>query len=230
MAITPGIPTLIDKLDTVEQVRDQVACILAIESANQVALATTAGKATPNEWALQVYMERSNPFEKWLNTPTADEKLIPIVNVYFDTETFDTAASTKHNRQKSDATLNIDVYGYGEAEDDGGSGFTAGDENAARTSQRGVRLCRNILMSPIYRFLKMQGTVWGRWTRSITQFQPELDGQAIQNIIGTRIAFNVEFNEFSPEVIPETLELLSAQVTRADDGKLLFEADYDYTA
>ena len=229
MALIAAIPTLIDKLDTVEQVRDQIACILAIESANQVALATTASKPTPNEWALQVYMERSNPFEKWLNTPTDDEKLIPIVNVYFDTETFDPASSTKRERQKADATFNIDVYGYGEAEDDGNSGFTAGDENAARASQRGVRLCRNILMSPIYRYLKMQGTVWGRWTRSITQFQPELDGQAIQNIIGTRIAFAVEYNELSPEVIPETLELLSAQVKRADDGKLLIETDYNYT-
>lgn len=229
MALSAEIPILIDKQDTVEQVRDQIACILAIESANQVALATTAQKPDPNEWALSVYMERSNPFEVWLNNPTAAEKVTPIVNVFFDTETFDLASSNRRERQKSDATFNIDVYGYGEAEDDGNGGFKAGDENAARASQRGVRLCRNILMSPIYMYLKLQGLVGGRWTRSITQFQPELDGQAVQNIIGTRIAFTAEFNEFSPEKEFETLGLLSVLVKRAEDGKIVIEADYDYT-
>ena len=65
------IPDLIDKEDTFEIVRNQIALILANESASQVALATTAGKPDPNLWALKVYTERSNPWEQALNDKTA---------------------------------------------------------------------------------------------------------------------------------------------------------------
>jgi len=51
----------------------------------------------------------------------------------------------------------------------------------------------------------------------------------MQQIVGARVAFRVIFNEFSPQVVPETLEFLSIGVINADDGEILLEADYDYT-
>lgn len=220
------IATLIDKQDTVEIVRDQIAAILALESAAQVALATIAGKPDPNEWKLRVYQERSNP---WENLPSKTSDRSPVVNVWWDSSTFEMAASNIVERQKSAATINIDCYGYGKSSDDGGTGHIAGDRNAAETVQRAVRLVRNILMAGEYTYLGLRGTVWRRWVDSITMMQPQQDNQNVHHIVAARLAFRVEFNEFSPQVQPETLELLSVDVQRTEDNQIVVEADYDYT-
>lgn len=220
------IATLIDKQDTAEIVRDQIAAILALESAAQVALATTAGKPDPNEWKLRVYQERSNP---WENLPAENGDIPPVVNVWWDSSTFEMAASNIVERQKSAATINIDCYGYGKSADDGGTGHVAGDRNAAETVQRAVRLVRNILMAGEYTYLGLRGTVWRRWVDSITMMQPQQDNQNVHHIVAARLAFRVEFNEFSPQVQPETLELLTVDVQRTEDNQIVVEADYDYT-
>jgi hypothetical protein len=45
--------------------------------------------------------------------------------------------------------------------------------------------------------------------------------------VGARVALEVQFNEFSPQVQGETLELVSVQVKRTDTGELLVRADYE---
>ena len=90
-------------------------------------------------------------------------------------------------------------------------------------------LVRNILMSAQYTYLGLRGLVWKRWPQSITVFQPQIEGQAVQNIRGARLAFEVGFNEFSPQYQPEVLELLSVNVERSETGEILLQADYDYT-
>jgi len=231
---TPQITELIDKQDNFEIIRDQIAAILAVESANQVALATSAGKPDPTLWDLDVYIERFRPWEKWPNQST---NKVPIVNVWFDNSNFDKSQGNVVERQKSLSIFNIDIYGFGVAQADG-SGQLTGDEDAARTAQRALRYCRNILMSSMWTYLGLargdsglnENIVWRRWPQSITTFQPEQDNVTVQNIVGIRLALEVEFNEFSPQYVPEVLEYLSAKVERAEDGKLLLEADFDYTA
>ena len=216
------ITTLIDKLDTAEMVRDQIAAILALESAAQVVLATAAGKPSPNEWALRVYQERSNP---WENLPDGGP---PVVNVWWDSSTYDQASSNIVERQKSTATINIDCYGYGKSADDGSTGHIAGDRNAAETAQRAFRLVRNILMAGEYTYLGMRGVVWQRWVESVTLMQPQQGGQNVHQVVGARLALRVEFNEFSPQVEPVVLELLTVDVRRTEDNQVVIEADYDY--
>ncbi len=231
MSLTPVIDTLIDKQDGFEIVREQIACILAIESANQITLATTAGKPNPDEWKLRVFEERANPWEQFLNfddgDPLAD--LSPIVNVWYDGSNFDESKSNIVERQAADGTFNIDIYGYGQSASNG-AGHDPGDEVAAKTAQRGVRLVRNILMAAANTYLQLRGFVWKRWPQSVTQFQPEQNNVAVQNIVGIRLAFSVTFNEFAPQVTPETLELLSVDIKRDSDGMLIAGADFDYTA
>lgn len=221
-----SITTLIDKQDTAEIVRDQVAAILALESASQQALAGAAGK-DPELWKLRVYQERSNP---WENLPSKTEDRSPVVNVWWDASTFDMGASNIVERQKSSATINVDCYGYGRSANDPAGGHVAGDQNAAETAQRAVRLVRNILMAGVYTYLGLQGVVWRRWVDSITIFQPQQDNQNVQQIVGARVSFRVDFNEYSPQVEPVTLELLSVVVKRTEDDQIVAEADYDYTA
>jgi len=218
--------SLIDKQDTVEIVRDQIAAILAIESASQVAQAITAGKPAPNNWKLRVYQERSNPWDIFM-PDQADNS--PVVNVWWDSATYDKKASNIFERQKTDARINVDCYGYGISADDLSGGHVAGDQSAAESVQRAVRLVRNILMSAEYTYLALQGTVWSRWPSSVSIFQPQQGGQNVSQVVGARIVFDVEFNEHSPQFDVVELELLTVAVSRAEDGQIVINADYDYT-
>lgn len=219
------ISQLIDKQDNFEVVRDEIAAILVTEVASQMALATAGGK-DPNDWKLRVYAERSNPWEALLNEQTDRS---PIVNVWYDNSNFDPRSSNSVERQKAEAVFNIDCYGYGMSQDVVGGGHKAGDQEAAIEVQRAIRLVRNILMAGEYTYLGLRGLVWSRWPQSVTIFQPNIDARQMQQIVGARLAFRVVFNEFSPQVQAETLELVSAKVSRSEDGEVVINADYDYT-
>lgn len=220
------IAALIDKQDNFEIIRDQIAAILATEVASQMALATAGGK-DPDDWKLRIFSERSNPWEQLLNEQTDRS---PIVNVWFDNSNFDPAASNISERQKTEGVFNIDCYGYGISSDEMGGGHNPGDKEAAFEVHKALRLVRNILMAAEYTYLGLRGVVWQRWPQSITVFQPQLDGRQMQQLVGARLAFRVVFNEFSPQVPAETLELVSVDVMRTEDGEIVVEADYDYTA
>lgn len=220
------IPILIDKRDNFEVMRDQIAAILATEVASQMALATAAAK-DPTLWKLRIFTERSNPWEEWRDSPVSDTS--PIVNVWFDSSSFDESASNIVERQKCVATFNIDCYAYGEAEAKT-VGHTPGDEAAAFNVHRALRLVRNILMAGEYTYLGLRGTVWQRFIQSITVFQPQQESHTVQQVIGARLAFRVIFNEFSPQVAENVLELVSTTVKRSETGEIVILADYDYTA
>lgn len=220
------IAELIDKQDNVEIIRDQIAALLKIESANQVQLATDAAKPDPSLWALRVYQERANP---WEDFPRRDVDETPIVNVWWDSSSFDPSSSDPVNRQKSDAVINLDCYGYGQSADDPAGGHTPGDLAASEACQRAVRLVRNILRAGGENtYLGLRGLVWGHWFDSITIMRPQQDDPAANRLVAARMALRVSFNEFSPQVAGETLELLTVQVDRAEDGEIIFNADYPY--
>lgn len=220
------IDTLIDKQDTFEVVRDQIALILVTEVANQMALASAATK-DPLDWKMRIFTERSNPWEQFLNLDDATDKS-PLINVWYDNGNFPENKGNTVERQAHEATYNLDCYGVGVSADVPAGGHTPGDKEAAFEAQRAVRLVRNILMAAINTYLQLQGTVWQRWIQSITVFQPQIDNSAIQNIVAARIALRVTFNEFSPQVTPETLELVSVDIKRTEDGEIVLEADYEY--
>lgn len=224
------ITTLIDKRDTSEIIRDEIAAILRTESLGQEALAVVAVR-DPLPWKLRVFLERSNPWEEFQDPAAVSDEdplpeVPPIVNVSFEAETFDMNASNTVERQKASATYNIDCYGYGIAADAPGGGHRPGDEDAALDCQRAVRLVRNILMAGAYTYLGHRGTVWRRFIQSVTTFQPTANEQPVQQVRAARIALQVEFSEFSPQVVGEPLELVAAAVRRAETGEIFLTASY----
>lgn len=218
------IQSLIDKQDTSEQIRDQIAAILAAEVVNQMTLATTAGK-DPQDWKLRIFTERSNPWEQFLNGQ-ADES--PLVNVWYDSSFFDESKSNTVSEQMSETVYNIDIYGYGVSGDDG-AGHKAGDKEAALECQRAIRLVRNIIMASENTYLQARGLVWQRWPQSINSFQPQQGENSVEKIVAARFALRVRFTEFAPQYEGQPLELLTTTVKRAEDGSIYFTADYDYT-
>lgn len=224
--MTAQITQLIERIDNSEAVRDQIAAILFVEQENQQALATDQGK-DPEQWRLRIFSERSNPWEAFRDPGELGYDTAPIVNVTFDNSAFDMATSNVVERQKATGTYNVDCYAQAIALDDPeGVGHDAADEGAAKEAQRAARLVRQILMAGAYTYLAMRGVVWRRWTQSITVFQPRAGDQPVERVMAARLAFQVEFNEFSPQVEGQLLELVSASVRRATTGELLFAADY----
>jgi hypothetical protein len=220
------ITRLIDKRDTFEIVRDELAAILKTESASQALLATAASR-DPRDWMLRVYLERTNPWSDFLDLPETEEHpwfAPPIVNVWFDSTSFDGRASNVVERQKATAAYNVDCYGYAVSADDASGGHQAGDERAGIECQRAVRLVRNILMAGEYTYLGLRGVVWRRFIPSITAFQPSADGRPVQQVQAARLRVEVEFSEFSPQVEGEPLELVSTTVRRAETGEIFLTA------
>jgi len=218
------IDKLIDKRDTFEIVRDKIAKILANEIANQKALAITDGK-DQTKWDLSVYVERSNPFEKWLNQ-SADKT--PIVNVWFENYNLDSNASNTVEYQTINGTFNIDIYGFAVSSNNIAGGHFAGDEESAKEAQRAYRLIRNILMSSFYTYLDLRPLVSQRWIQSVTAFQPEQQGNQIEQVQAMRMSLSVKFLEFSPQYEGQELEYISNDIKRNEDGMIIAEADYQY--
>lgn len=219
------ITELIDKVDNVELIRDQLGAILVLEEANQRTLAAAAEK-DPRLWALRVFVERSNPWAEYQDAPDDELDASPIVNITFETSTAPESGGNIAGRQQMIGTFNLDCYGYGVAREDG-DGHIAGDHQAAIVSARATRLVRNILMSAQYSYLGLRGIVGKRWPQAITEFQPSLDGRAIQNVMATRIELQVTFNEFSPQFTDfENLGLVSVTVKRQETGEVYLKANY----
>jgi hypothetical protein len=225
-----ALPELIDKLDTFEIVRDEVAAILLLETTQQQALAvaTLPTPRDPYPWAFRVFTERMNPWGEFLDLPTDTGPLpiLPLVNVWWSGITFDKSASNVVERQKGTSTINVDCYAYATSEDILGGGHKPGDENAQRAVQRVVRLVRNILMAGQYTYLGLQGTVWTRWIHGIEIFEPPVDVRSAQRIGAARITLHVDHSEFSPQVGGVPLELISTTVERGDTGQIYFTADH----
>lgn len=230
------LPVLINKQDNFEVVRDQIAVIINENQAAQVALASA--EPDPLLWKLRVFTERSNPWEVFLNEPGqgagADES--PVVSVWYESGTFDASSSDVVKRQTHEGVFNVDVYGWGQSEPDGGGGHIPGDLAAVQNATRGARLVRNILMSAqnVYLQLRNKGGavegpgVWQRWVQSITSFQPDIGNQAAHQIVGVRLALRVRFNEYSPQVDESNaLEQIHVDIKRDSDGMLIAAALYN---
>jgi hypothetical protein len=221
------LQSLIDKQDNFEIIRDQIAAILAAESVNQMALAVTAGE-DPALWKLRVFRERSNPWAQFQEREVDDPS--PIVNVWYESGTFDGTKGNVVERQQHQGRFNIDIVAYGEAQDeDGEPGHIPGDLDAALNLGRAIRLVRNILMASQNTYLQLPRQVVGRrWPESITSFQP--DDSNAKNVAAARIILAVDFNEHSPQYEGEEIETVFAECKESEAGQVLFEVEYDYTA
>ena len=215
------IDTLIDKQDTFEIVRDQIAQILADEIAEQQVLAAAASK-DPELWNLSIFTERYSPWERFRD----DKAEVPVVNVWYDRSAFQQAASNVVDHQQVDGTFNIDMVAQGVAGTDGGTGQIVADEAAALNVQRAARLVRNILMASQYTYLDLRPIVGRRWVQTVESFQPAQGEQAVPRISAMRLTLAVVFDEFSPQFTPETLDEVGVTIKRGLDGSVLAKQEF----
>lgn len=221
------ITQLIDKNDNNELIRDQIAAILAIEIANQRALAVTAGKSNPDDWNFSVYRERSNPWQALDDNdgkPSGNLKL-GLVNVFFQEDDFENGGSNPVNYQRARGIFILDCYGHKNAK-----GSTPGDELASYEADRIGRLARNIIMYSQYTYLELRDIgVEGRYFTRREKLQPDIRDESAHGLVVERLYLRVMYNENSADVPTVDLDLLTSQCTFSDTGEVLFDADFDYT-
>lgn len=228
--MTAKIESLIQARDTSEIVRDEIAAILLTESTRQQELAVAAG-LDPYPWKLRVFLDRSNPWSEFVDSPDNEtDGAVPIVNVAFDQATYDKGKSNIVERQNATATYNVDCYGYGKAADSFDGGHTPGDFKAATEAMRTKRLVRQILMSAHYAYLGQPKSpdrlVWQRWLQSEAAFLPPQNERVSQHVRAMRLQFQIQYNEFSPQVEPTTIDLLAVALKRSETGEVFLTADY----
>lgn len=233
MTAPAKIQSLVDKRDSSEIVRDEIAAILLVESEEQQRLAAAAGK-DPELWRLRVFLERTSPWEFFREGVTTDPEsdgpppdTAPIVNVSFQNATYDMGKSDVVMRQHAVGIYHIDCFGYGRSTRTT-EGHAPGDKMAALEAQRAGRLVRNFLMASTNTYLGIGALVCRRWMQSIEMLQTENTG--VENIAAERLTFQVEFNEFSPQYEGEPLELISVGVFRKETGELYFTRDFSYAS
>jgi hypothetical protein len=226
--MTAQIPTLIDKLDTVEIVRNIIATILLEESAQQQELAAQAAQDS-NLWKLRVFTERTNPWAEWIAAPDQESiDATPIVAVNFVRETFDKSKSDLFSRQQADAQFHLDVFGYGISTATE-TGHTPGDEKASLEAHRAVRLVRNILMSPYYVELGYPSLVGERFVESAERFPPEDSEQFFPNVVGIRITLGVNLVETVGQITGEDCESFFITIERQETGETYLTITGDLT-
>ena len=221
--MTLVLQNLIDKQDSFEIVRDQIALILANEVINQKALATAAS-IDPTPWDIRIFLERANIWESFRRSEDAR----PIVNIWFDSFSILEGQSNLSERQTNEVSYNIDCYGYGVSSDDGATGHNPGDEVSALEVAHTIRLVRNILMASINQYLQLQGLVGQRRISNCQSFQPESGNQAALQVTGARMVLGVRLNEFAPQYEGVDLEKFTSAIKSSETGEILGDLEIDY--
>lgn len=221
---------LIDKQDNFEKIRDEIAAILAFETANQQALAVIAGK-DPKLWEFDVYVERARI---WESLSSFDEPVPPVVSVYFESESFAGDQSYNALLQTADPGIfNIEIFTTALNQKNVGDGYVTADRAAILDCQRIIRLIRNILFSvpadstqpgQNYTYLNMRGVVAHRRIQSVVQFQPDYKKQAVI-IAAARIELAVKYIETALEGPDQPFELLQVQATTTTGGQVIIQFD-----
>lgn len=238
--MSANIDILIDKNDNFEIIRDEIAAILAVEVAEQKVLAAAAAK-DPALWDFDVYVESSKPWELIEDANGNITSEVPLVNVFFDQETFVDGRSNTVEQQQARGIFTIDCLS-GKNDVLSGSTIIQGDQLAARDVQRIAKLVRNILMSNIYTYIftaktvdhdtpiaLRNGIVAERAVQSMTMFQPNINERPAQNTMGCRVQMQIAYNEFSPQTTGPEMELISNECKKEDSGLVYFQADFDTT-
>jgi hypothetical protein len=218
------ITQLIDKQDNFEIIRDQIAAILALEIANQRALAVSDGKTNPDSWNFAVYRERSNPWQALDddNGKPSGDMVNGLVNVFYQDDEFENGGSNPINYQRSTGTFIIDAYAHKNRR-----GSTPGDELASLEADRIGRLVRNIIMYSQYTYLELRSIVEGRYFTRREKLQPDIRDESAHGVIVMRQYLRVNYTESSFDVPTVDLDLLTSQCTFGDSGEVL--VDFDYT-
>lgn len=218
----PGKLELFQKTDNLFLIRDAIAAILKVETESLAGLAKAA-EVDPAPFQMQVYKERSAPWQKWLRAGEDKHPVDyrPIVSVRTHRNVPDRSKSAHISPHHGRGEYLIDVYGYGIAENVPGGGHKTGDEESALACHTAYQTVRNILMSDVYHALGFSGVAIDRWIAEVAFGNPGQNGTLVQNVTVGQARLEVDFDEHAPEFKGEILSEIAGEVTNGPDGEVV---------
>lgn len=217
--------------DGFEYVRNAIANILATETVTQVAAAEawnaanpTEERLNPDEWAFDVFSERTNSFELFRDD---EDDFSQMVNVWYENSFIDRGKSTQ-TRQWTTTTVNVDCIASGISEETD-AGHDCGDEAATLNAQRVARICRRILMHPDYKLLGLSSFVGTRTMTARTMSPKNNEQTPARHTDGVQLQFEITHLEYYDYEELSASEGALVTIYREPDGSIIAQMDYDWT-
>lgn len=223
------IDILIDKKDSFELIRDNIAEILAEETISQQALAIAAGK-NPELWKFKVFVERRDAWEMFYN----NEIECPIVVIFFEKCKFSGKASASALYMSAVGQFPIYVISAATGEKTS-EGQKKADKSAIFNTQRIVRLVRNILYAQPavnndpeadYQYLNLRGKVGSRRLSEVEMIDIDQKKQAIQ-ISMAKMTLEVGYVESAIEKSSEIIEMIELETKINDENEMIFQFELE---
>lgn len=220
------IETLFEAPATFETVRDSIYNILDTEQQQQQDLATADGK-DPNDYALNLFLERVAPIDPSDLFDVNNNVFIPVVIVKFRDTNLDNSTSTGDGTFKYSGTFDIEVIAGAQSTEDGN---LSGDYLASYRLDRAIKLIMNILNYSEYKLLGFAPSdqlIAVKKVQTITKNEPDRDYVGSLRFQGANITILVDYKELGAQAQYENLEKIEVITNRSDDDFNLFVAEYD---
>lgn len=209
--LDPAVKELIASPDNIEVIRDQIAALLALDLANQYALAQEAKDPHAADYRVGVYVENDGPFQ-YVDEQTPDANPFPCVNVSVDS-TGQEKGTASVNKQVMRAQFFVDVYATGNTASDADMGT-----RASLKAWKTARIVRRILRAEANTYLRLRGIV-GKVSFRFQAGEPNSPQSSIR-VKMVRITLGVDYVEDVPVTQGMPVEIISATITE-DDGRVI---------
>lgn len=199
----PAVAELVSAPDNIEVIRDQIGALLALDLANQYALAKEANDPSAADYDVQVFVENDSPFQ-YVDEDTPDANPFPCVNVSIES-TGQEKGTASVGKQVMNAQFYVDVYATGNTEsvDDMGA-------KASLKAWKTARLVRHILRAEANTYLRLRGIV-GKVSFRFQAGEPNSPQSAIR-VKMVRITVGVDYVEDVPIAQGVGVEVISANI------------------
>lgn len=209
----PAVAELVSAPDNIEVIRDQIGALLALDLANQYALAKEANDPSAADYDVQVFVENDSPFQ-YVDEDTPDANPFPCVNVSIES-TGQEKGTASVGKQVMNAQFYVDVYATGNTEsvDDMGA-------KASLKAWKTARLVRHILRAEANTYLRLRGIV-GKVSFRFQAGEPNSPQSAIR-VKMVRITVGVDYVEDVPITQGVGVEIISANIAD-ESGAVILE-------
>lgn len=209
----PAVSELVSAPDNIEVIRDQIGALLALDLANQYALAKEAHDPSAADYDVQVFVENDSPLQ-YVDEDTPDANPFPCVNVSIES-TVQEKGTASVGKQVMNAQFYVDVYATGNTEsvDDMGA-------KASLKAWKTARLVRHILRAEANTYLRLRGIV-GKVSFRFQAGEPNSPQSAIR-VKMVRITVGVDYVEDVPITQGVGVEIISANIAD-ESGVVILE-------
>jgi hypothetical protein len=210
-----ALSSLISADDWWDQLVRAVAATLALDTAEQVRLATAAGAVDPSWWNLKVYQERDERM-----ADLVDGDLTPVVSVSL--RNVQTTQHTSAGSAKHAVTISCDCYGFGRSDEQD----PLGSYNAARYARRAATLVRNILDCTENRGFGMRRAVVDHIVQGADMFHDSEDPSGTYAMAVARVTLKADVLQANIDRELQALSALALTCYRESDGLVYVQEEF----